>query len=472
MDGRPNAAVISVRALRAGLPRRAAIRGLLGLLAVAPVAAPLLAQSNDEIQTGTQFNFSTPGARSLALGGAFLGVADDATAAYTNPAGLTQLAQPEASLEARAWTFRSQFVERGHAPETALTGIGIDTVDGLAAGELADHTAGLSFVSYVHTAGRLALAVYRHQLADFAASLRSQGPFIGPRGAPVRTSPARSRLDLAIANFGLSAAWRLGSGLSVGLGASYFDFSLASHTDRFYRSERTGDFAADSLTGAFFGPADFRPDNVLNTQLQRGDDGDWAANLGVLWKIDGRWSVGGVFRQGPDFGFRATFIDGPASPNPGQVDPLVGGAGVFHVPDVVGLGVAWRPSEAVLLALDWDRVEYSDLSDDLVNLLRAGGGDVEAFRADDADEVHLGFEVQQLRWRLPCALRLGLWYDPDHKIRYTGGNENLRARFRAGEDELHAAAGLGLVVRRLQIDVAADLSDRVDTLSLSAVARF
>ncbi len=83
-------------------------------LTVALAAAPLAAQSNDEIQTGTQFNFSTPGARSLALGGAFLGLADDATAAYTNPAGLAQLVAAEFSAEGRAFTFTSRFGEAGH----------------------------------------------------------------------------------------------------------------------------------------------------------------------------------------------------------------------------------------------------------------------------------------------------------------------------------------------------------------------
>ncbi|MGA1863612.1 MAG: hypothetical protein ACMUHX_00970 [bacterium] len=37
------------------------------------------------------------GARAMGMGGAFIGVADDATAASWNPAGLLQLRQPEIS---------------------------------------------------------------------------------------------------------------------------------------------------------------------------------------------------------------------------------------------------------------------------------------------------------------------------------------------------------------------------------------
>ena len=66
------------------------------------VTAPLAAQNTDiESLAGLQFNFGNPGARSLGMGGAFLGLADDASAAEANPAGLTILRKPEVSIEAR-----------------------------------------------------------------------------------------------------------------------------------------------------------------------------------------------------------------------------------------------------------------------------------------------------------------------------------------------------------------------------------
>ncbi|MDA3813441.1 MAG: hypothetical protein PF570_04225 [Candidatus Cloacimonetes bacterium] len=47
------------------------------------------------------WNISGAGARAAGMGGAFIGVADDATAITWNPAGLTQLYRPEVSLVAR-----------------------------------------------------------------------------------------------------------------------------------------------------------------------------------------------------------------------------------------------------------------------------------------------------------------------------------------------------------------------------------
>ncbi|MCB0282896.1 MAG: hypothetical protein H6627_01500 [Calditrichae bacterium] len=50
---------------------------------------------------GSPLNFSGNGARAAAMGNAFTGVADDATAISWNPAGLTQLYSPEASIIGR-----------------------------------------------------------------------------------------------------------------------------------------------------------------------------------------------------------------------------------------------------------------------------------------------------------------------------------------------------------------------------------
>ena len=59
------------------------------------VAIPVLAQAQ------SQLNFTGNGARASAMGYAFTGVADDATAISWNAAGLTQLVAPEASVVGR-----------------------------------------------------------------------------------------------------------------------------------------------------------------------------------------------------------------------------------------------------------------------------------------------------------------------------------------------------------------------------------
>src|SRR5262249_58274528 len=89
---------------------------------IALVTVPLAAQNTDiESLAGLQFNFGNPGARSLGMGGAFLGLADDASAAEANPAGVTILRKPEVSIEARSWLEQQIFSTRGTYPEIDRT---------------------------------------------------------------------------------------------------------------------------------------------------------------------------------------------------------------------------------------------------------------------------------------------------------------------------------------------------------------
>ncbi len=75
-------------------------------LALALVAGEAWAQAG---LTTFQFSFSNSGARSLGLGGAFVPLADDATAAFANPAGLQQLVRAEISVKGRLWGYTTPF---------------------------------------------------------------------------------------------------------------------------------------------------------------------------------------------------------------------------------------------------------------------------------------------------------------------------------------------------------------------------
>lgn len=121
---------------------------------------------------------------------------------------------------------------------------------------------------------------------------------------------------------------------------------------------------------------------------------------------------------------------------------------------------------------DW--VEYSALLE--ANRLGGapGGG---SFRLDDAHELRLGLEHLILLDRgNSVALMAGAWLDPDHALVFEGGctpNCFRPAYFRAsGDDEVHVSAGLGVKLGAVELDAAADLSDRIDTFSVSTVVRF
>ena len=85
-------------------------------LALLAGAGPASAITNVENNSSIPFSFSNPGARSLGMGGAFVGAADDATAAYTNPAGLTGLGlEQQVGVEFRRTSFDAPFANGGEA---------------------------------------------------------------------------------------------------------------------------------------------------------------------------------------------------------------------------------------------------------------------------------------------------------------------------------------------------------------------
>ncbi len=524
--------------------------------------------------TANSFSLSPPGARSLAMGGAFLGLADDATAAYTNPAGLTNLAigGAEVAVELRGTQFSSSFTDRGHyntTPElpTQLTFAGQNSVDGIQFGKADGETTGLSFLSYGFVLpGGLTLALYRHELGNFQSGFDAQGPFnddncttstdtpppidrpyfisdgkeyipnpestgAQPGYLPFRqcelfrVQPSRSSIDLEIVNYGVSAAYAFdvgsASSLSVGLGVSYYESELkrsgevfdVCRFDKFDPLEPldpnpnmddpffpgfpcTQNEERSRMPGGLYGPADFSPDNSAIVTKEVGDDEAFGINLGFLWKIgrERRFSVGGVFRQGPDFdtvqetGTKADKFGGP------DFDPKI--PGTLTVPDVFGLGVAYRSADgSTKISFDWNRVRYSQTLGDFTRNLgtfcveedpltdecvREADFSKEGFTLDDIDQFHFGFEriVLVVESLFVGSARFGAWFEPNHTPRYIGvgaSGDDLLTLFGSepDDDELHLSVGFGLVIKEdYQLDFAANFSDITDTYSFSLVKFF
>lgn len=450
------------------------ILSLMGLLG--PFGQTALAQTNLETNAGILFNFAPPGASHLALGGAFLALADDATAAYTNPAGLVNILKPEVQFEARWSTFTHIFTDRGRLDGRAITGISPDDISGLKDGRATDDVAGATFFSVVYPFKRLSLAAYSHKLADFEADFRTQGAFLEETrsrsllGIPGENDGRLASLDnfmkLDIENQGLALAVRANESLSFGIGLSYYNFKIDSRAERF-------------IPGLFELP-DFSPENVANVQTQIGDDSDLGYVLGFLIRnLFQKWSFGGVYRQGPSFEFDAKSEIGPGTildfPESDRKAP-------FHVPDVYGLGLAHTPTDAIRITFDVLRVEYSDLTNGFVDIFGLGkffdsaDPELDQFKVDNVTEYHFGFEYSFIRRPRPLALRFGSWFDPDHTLRFEGKNTSFSAVFldrdRKILNSMHFSIGVGFSRRNFLIDIAADYSERISTAAFSVARRF
>lgn len=82
------------------MPLRRPAAGLT-LFIAATALSPVRAQEVSHPINNQQLNFSNPGARSLGLGRPFAALADDATAAGTNPVGPVQITRPGVAIEDR-----------------------------------------------------------------------------------------------------------------------------------------------------------------------------------------------------------------------------------------------------------------------------------------------------------------------------------------------------------------------------------
>ena len=495
------------------------------LLAVLGLAGSAGAQTNDEIGAGLEFDFSPPGARSLGLGGAFLALADDATAAYSNPAGLLQLHRPEIAFEVRSAAFETRFVDGGSfsgtptgSAATLANGTNIDALHDLRESSSTSRTAGISFFSVVYPRRDWAVAFFRHELTRFAATIEESAGFFfsttGASGQEVRrrAAPISAELDLMIEDIGLSGAYRLSDQFWIGATVQAFRFRFDAVTHRYRSQNASGDTRFDD------DPDIYTPANEFDRHLQTGDSTAWSGAASFLWSsADRRHRVAAIYRPGPEFPFDYRFLFGAAAEEEGvAADPAEQlealrrtGSGRFRVPDSWGVGWVFEPRTNWLLSTELRRVRSSDLAP-RVNVLKdirfaggeplgccaasgalpdegynAGKDSMQLFEVDDGYELHVGVE-----WARPLAsgnvlaLRAGAWGETEHQVRYVGENPRLAGRFVGGEDSLHGAAGFGwthpfatsgssrLHPTSLTVDLGFDASRRRQLVSGSLVVRF
>lgn len=422
-----------------------ALASLVALLGAAAAAAqPVVIPRFD-------FSLSNPGARSLGFGGAFAALADDATAAYANPAGLVQLTEPEVSVEARMWNRSLTYLSGGRL-DGVPTGRGIDTEPGLVFAEDDSRDVGPSFAAVVIPRGRWSFALYGHQLARFEASAASQGFFFieDPLSLPPgpRSLGELETVDLEVLTAGAAAAWSFNERLSFGVGIVFTDASLRTLSQSFFWDEDTEESQYEENT--------FRPERLLGTSVLDMEGTDVTVNLGVLGRLSEQLSAGLFYRQGAQADGFASFEFGPGVPFEGGFR----NEAVLNVPDVLGGGLAYRSSDgSITLATEVDRVGYSGLyrvvdTEDVV---------IEGEREyEDSWEFHAGAEYALLRRAPILAFRAGAWIE-------TNRGDDL---FSEDGDTTHYAAGLGIAAPTFQLDLAADFAETGDTASLSFIYNF
>ncbi|HJQ37607.1 MAG TPA: outer membrane protein transport protein [Thermoanaerobaculia bacterium] len=456
------------------------------LVCAALVALPLAAQNVDiEALSGLQFNFGNPGARSLGMGGAFLGLADDASAAEANPAGLSILRKPEFSIELRNYEEQQLFSTSGTFPDdvvrTPFTHYSNRVVPTFASAvfpvkkftfgayyhePLNNKGGGVVFPTFNEFTGAQETALPNFYLpaggGDPISETECDKRNLATPGSCVefRIDPFISALDVRQRTFGIAGAWQVHPKFSVGATARYQRFREAAFTFRF---------------DTFFNPSTV---SVQATAKADGEDvtieevSDVTFAVGFKWAPSDKFSVGGVYKKGPEFD-TPLFFAGAATDN----EFLQVADTKFHIPDIAGVGVSYRPIPVLTINVDAVRVKYSNLTDDFVaSVADVRGLTGDTFEAADVTELHVGAEYF-FSTKIPVAIRAGFWRDPAHSVTWRGPltNPNFIAEallYPEGEAQNHFSIGAGLAWPRFQIDAAYDSSENYKVASLSMVTRF
>jgi long-subunit fatty acid transport protein len=465
------------------------MRRLLVLLTLCTLAAvPAFAQNTDiESLSGLQFNFGNPGARSLGMGGAFLGLADDASAAEANPAGLTILRKPEISIEGRNYLEQQVLTTSGTYPDlqrTAFTNY--------------SNRVEITFGSFVYPFKKFTLGAYYHeplknqgagvvipQRNEFSGRIEHDVPnFFLPQGGPAPVSqsqceairkqkndpfacleyvvnPFLTALDVQQRTFGVAGAYNFGK-LSIGANVRYQRFREGSFTFRF--DSRTFDFQSISVQATA---------KTKNGEIELEDETDVTFGVGLKFAPSDKLSFGAVYKKGPSF-VAPTFI---ANANTGfDFEKLADTT--FHIPDVYGVGVSFRPIPVLTINADAVRVKYSNLVDDFVSTITdvQSLGISNPYEANDATELHLGGEYF-FSTKIPFAIRAGYWRDPEHSMHWngpltTGDAVGAAILYPKGDSQNHFSIGAGVAWPKFQIDAAYDTSEHYKVGSVSMVTRF
>lgn len=427
------------------------------------VAMALLAGASASAQTSLQvplqFDFLNPGAKSLAMGGAFAGLADDATATLANPAGLIQLSQREISIEGRFTAINTPFLQGGRI-SGQIFNQGIDTVAGPVFGTSEGRYARPTFISVVSPfrSNRWVVAAHRHELVRVDQEFFSTGVFYQDPGefTSRRETPQRGDRQLSVTSYGGSLAFAPRSGVSLGAGLTVYRFSIDSVFTRYG-------------TEGFLGAPDLS--RVEGRSSQVGDDTGLAPSAGLLVGTGGTTRLGVLYRHGPSFQF--TTRDG--------TDPER--EVTFRAPHTLAIGVSHRLRPSILLAAEVTHIRYARLEDEFVTDQARGAGRVADFHIDNGTEVHLGGQYLALRWRWAPKFRLGVWYDPNHAVRFRPSNAaatapdrffdaRLSTALSKGENRVHGTGGLGLSLSpRLEWNAGADVASGSYIVSTSIIVR-
>ncbi len=360
-------------------------------------------QFSQNINISTSPNAVGSGARAMGMGGAFIAVADDATAASWNPAGLSQLKKPEFSFAFSYFNRREGYSSSSHREAE-----GMQKADNR---ELNYFSIACPFVMFERN---MIVSLNYQRLYDFErdVNLNFQSEPSGGLGQDSFSQNIDFRQYGGLKAISPAFAVEITPSFSLGV-------TLNIWTDKLFWSNG---WESDNIVDLTISQAG---SNDINTRVVEHDRyHDFKGvnmHLGFLWRPNSFLTIGGVVKT--PFKAKArhekrinTTIDvsggGTSSESPLYFKENVD----LEMPLSYGIGAALRFSDRLTVSMDVFRTEWSKF------ILEDGSGrrmspvtgklshetDVKA-----TNQVRLGMEYLFVLTRAVIPLRLGLFYDPE-----------------------------------------------------------
>lgn len=366
------------------------------------VTKPAFGQDDIEVSSPLEIPSSAnpvgSGARAIGMGGAFIAIADDATAASWNPGGLIQLKKPEFSIVG-TMTRRVEDNTFGTNPE--------------ADGKESIYKADLNYLSLAYPfplLGRHMIVTLNYQnLFDFKREW--QFTFFEETENRSKTSNFHYRQDGNLWALGLAYCIQPAPGLVPGLS---FGVTLNFWEDFLYDNEweqtvRVTDNVFSNISTTPSVSETFYRDHFSLSGSN--------ANIGMFWDITDKFTLGAVlktpFTADIDHEFNLhSFTPDQDPPTDTKTDTY---DEEIDYPRSYGLGFAYRFSDAFTVSLDGTRTDWDDfVRTDSVGT-RTSPISNRLKNESDVDETYqarMGAEYLLIYQKYTIPLRGGFFYDP------------------------------------------------------------
>lgn len=347
----------------------------------------------------SSFNPVGSGARALGMGGAFIAVADDATAASWNPAGLIQLETPEMSAVG-SFSCRKENLSFGTNPEAS----GKENIS-------------ISDINYMSIAypfqvkGYNMIVSLNHQhLYDL--SRKWSFPLYYSEDNVVINDNVKSDQSGSLSALGFTWCVQLTPNVSFGATLNTWENIFGLNGWRSSNSQQGTEIIGDNNWSY-----DFSSQEKVSFR-------GYNANLGFLWRLNNRLTIGIVyktsFKADLDYHYNVTFTSIEPVAKDGDQEHQSWQNGVeenreLTMPESYGIGFAYRFSDNFTASLDLYKTEWEDFI-----LHIPGQGDFSPISgkiADSSDvdstcQVRAGGEYLLINDTYTIAMRGGLFYDP------------------------------------------------------------